>query len=166
MQPSFLNIVFSFAVALILHEAGHFLAARACKIKVNEAGIGWGKTLFAMTAKGVGYRIRMLPLGAYVRMDMLELQARPLTQQLFVLLAGIGVNLILGGLFWGSYFGVVNVTLALMNLFPIYQQDGWKTGMVIFRRLFNRPSPFVEWSFTISFAVLALSLLFRAVMSV
>jgi membrane-associated protease RseP (regulator of RpoE activity) len=166
MQPSFTNITLSFAVALVLHEAGHFLAARACRVKVNEAGIGWGKTLISTTVRGVGYRIRILPLGAYVRMDMIELQTRPLIQQIFVLLAGVGVNVLLGWGFRGTFFGLVNMSLALMNLFPIYQQDGWKTGMVMFRRLFNRPSPFVEWSFTISFAVLALALLFWVFMSV
>jgi len=83
-------------------------------------------------------------------MDMSALQRRPLLQQLFVLLAGVTVNFILSGIAWGTFFGTINLLLAIGNLFPLYQQDGWKSGMVFFRCVFNRPSPLVEWSFTLS----------------
>ena len=161
MQISVFNIVSSLVVALVLHELGHFVAARVCKIKVIEAGLGWGPRLLSVHILGVHYQLRLLPLGAYVRMDMVALQSRPLVQQLFVLLAGIAVNLILAAVAWGSFFGTLNLVLALTNLFPIYQHDGWKSGMVIFRRVFSRPSPLVEWSFTLSAGVMALALLAR-----
>ncbi len=158
-----LNLVLSLLVALVLHEIGHMLAARACKIRVTEAGLGWGPILLGARIQGVDYQIRLLPLGAYVRMDMDGLQRRPLSQQLFVLLAGIAVNFVLAAIAWGSLFGTLNLVLALANVFPLYQQDGWKSGMVIFRRVFGGPSPAIEWSFTISgvvmgFALLAISL--------
>jgi membrane-associated protease RseP (regulator of RpoE activity) len=95
-------------------------------------------------------------------MDMAGLQKRPLVQQLFVLLAGIGVNLALGVVAWGTFFGMLNLVLAAANLFPLYQQDGWKSGMVIFRHVFGRPSPVVEWSFTLSAGLIGLLLLMRA----
>jgi membrane-associated protease RseP (regulator of RpoE activity) len=66
------------------------------------------------------------------------------------------VNFILSGIAWGTFFGTINLVLAVGNLFPLYQQDGWKSGMVIFRRVFNRRSPLVEWSFTLSAGVLGL----------
>lgn len=159
MHTAPLNLILSLLVALVLHEVGHFLAARACKINVTEAGLGWGPVLFGVRVRGFNYQLRLLPLGAYVRMDMAGLQRRPLSQQLFVLLAGIAVNFILAALAWGTFFGVLNLVLALGNLFPLYQQDGWKSGMVIFRRAFGRPNPFVEWSFTISAGLLGLALL-------
>ncbi len=143
MHASPLNLVLSLLVALVLHEAGHFLAARACKIRVTEVGLGWGPILFAVCIQGIEYQLRLLPLGAYVRMDMRGLQTRPLSQQLFVLLAGIAVNFILAAIAWGSFFGSLNLVVALGNLFPFYQQDGWKSGMVIFRRAFGRPNPLV-----------------------
>jgi len=93
------------------------------------------------------------------------LQRRPLIQQLFVLLAGIAVNLILGAMAWGTFFGTLNLALAIGNLLPLYQQDGWKVGMLIFRRVFRRPSPLVEWSFTISAGLIVLAVLARAVFS-
>ncbi|MGI8733705.1 MAG: site-2 protease family protein [Pyrinomonadaceae bacterium] len=162
MYASAINITLSFAGALVLHEMGHFLAARACRVQVTQAGLGWGPKLFGFRVNGVDYQLRLLPLGAYIRMDMSGLQRRPLFQQLFVLLAGIAVNLILAAITWGTFFGTLNLVLAVGNLFPLYQQDGWKSGMVIFRRIFKRASPLVEWSFTLSPGLAGLVLMTRA----
>ena len=161
MNVSLLNGLLSLTAALVLHELGHFFAARACKVRITQAGFGWGPKLFGFRANGVEYQLRLLPLGAYIRMDMSALQQRPLLDQLFVLLAGIGVNFILAAVTWGSFFATLNLVLALGNLFPLYQQDGWKSGMVIFRRAFKRRSPLVEWSFTLSPALVGLFLLIR-----
>ena len=156
MNISAINFIMSFAGALVLHELGHFLAARVCRVPVTQAGFGWGPRLFGFRLKEVDYQLRALPIGAYIRMDMSALQRRPLSQQLFVLLAGVAVNFILSGIAWGTFFGMINLVLAVGNLFPIYQQDGWKSGMVICRRVFRRPSPLVEWSFTLSAGVVGL----------
>ena len=157
-----INMILSFACALVLHELGHFLAARACRVRVTQAGLGWGPKLFGFRVNEVDYQLRLLPLGAYIRMDMAGLQKRPLSQQLFVLLAGIAVNLILAALAWGTFFGTLNLVLGIGNLLPLYQQDGWKSGMVIFRRVFKRASPLVEWSFTLSPGLVGLILMVRA----
>ena len=164
MNVSAINVILSFAGALVLHEMGHFLAARACRVTITQAGFGWGPKLFGFRVKGVEYQLRLLPVGAYIRMDMSALQRRPLFQQLFVLLAGIAVNLVLGVVAWGTFFGTINLVLAVGNLFPLYQQDGWKSGMVIFRHVFRRPSPLVEWSFTLSAGLTGLILLMRALL--
>ena len=93
------------------------------------------------------------------------LQSRPLFQQLFVLGAGIGVNLTLCVMTWGSLFGALNLALAIGNLVPVYQLDGWKSAMVIFRRMFGRPSPLVEWTLTLGGGAIALAVLIRAFLS-
>jgi len=165
MYVSAINIILSFAGALVFHEMGHFLAARACRVPVTQAGLGWGPKLFGFRVNGVDYQLHLLPLGAYIRMDMSGLQRRPLFQQLFVLLAGIAVNLILAAIAWGTFFGTLNLVLAVGNLFPLYQQDGWKSGMVICRRVFGRSSQLVEWSFTVSGGLMSLALLARGLFS-
>jgi membrane-associated protease RseP (regulator of RpoE activity) len=164
MDVSPLNIVLSCIAALVLHELGHFAAARACRISVTQAGFGWGPRLVVFRVHAVEYQFRLLPFGAYIRMDMAELQQRPLLQQLFVLLAGIAVNLILALIGWGTFFGIFNLALAVGNLFPLYQLDGWKSGMVICRRVFRGKKPLVEWSFTITAGLIGLAVFVRAIL--
>lgn len=156
------NSVMSFIAALVLHELGHFFAARVCGVPVKQAGFGWGPKLCGVRVRGVDYQVRALPVGAYIQMDMAALQTRPLFQQLFVLGAGIGVNLLLCVLTWGSLFGSLNLALAIGNMVPFYQLDGWKSGMVICRRIFGGPSPVVEWVLTLGGAAIALSVFIRA----
>ena len=166
MNVFIINAVVSFVAALVLHELGHYVAARMCSVPIKQAGFGWGPKLFGVKLSQVDCNVRLFPVGAYVQMDMAALQRRPLSQQLFVLGAGIGVNLVLCVLAWGSLFGALNLALAIGNLIPLYQLDGWKGGMVICRRIFGRPSPVVEWVFTLSGGAIALAVMVRAFMNV
>jgi len=162
MSVFILNAVVSFVAALVLHEFGHYVAARLCGVPIKQAGFGWGPKLFGVRVSDVDCQLRMLPVGAYIQMDMVALQTRPLLQQLFVLGAGIGMNLTLCILTWGSLFGALNLALAIGNIVPFYQLDGWKSGMVVCRRMFGRPSPLVEWVFTLGGGAIALAVFVRA----
>lgn len=162
MTLAIINAVVSFVAALVLHELGHYLAARVCSVPIKQAGFGWGPQLFSVRVREVNYQLRLLPIGAYIQLDMIALQLRPLWQQLFVLGAGIGMNVLLGIVTWGSLFASLNLALAIGNLVPFYQLDGWKSGMVIWRRMFGRPSPLVEWVFTLGGGVIAFAVLVRA----
>ena len=166
MNVFVINAVVSFLAALVLHELGHYFAARLCGVPIKQAGLGWGPKLFGVLVGDVDCQLRLLPVGAYIQMDMVVLQSRPLLQQLFVLGAGIGVNLVLCALTWGSLFGVLNLALAVGNLVPLYQLDGWKGGMVICRRIFGRPSPLVEWVMTLGGGAIALSVVVRAFLNI
>ena len=166
MNVFVINAIVSFFAALVLHELGHYVAARLCKVPIKQVGLGWGPKLYGIRVSSVDYQLRLLPIGAYVQMDMIALQRRPLLQQLFVLGAGIGVNLVLCALAWGSLFGTLNLALALGNLIPLYQLDGWKSGMVIVRRMFGRPSPVAEWSLTLGGGVIALAVVALAFLNI
>lgn len=161
-----INAIVSFFAALVLHELGHYFAARVCSVPIKQMGFGWGPKLCGIRVNKVDCQLRLFPVGAYVQMDMVALQRRPLLQQLFVLGAGIGVNLVLCVLSWGSLFGALNLALAIGNLIPLYQLDGWKSGMVICRRMFGRPSPLVEWILTLGGGAITLSVLMRAFLNV
>jgi membrane-associated protease RseP (regulator of RpoE activity) len=154
-----------FLVAILLHEIGHFAAARACSVTINEVGFGWGRKLLGFRLNGVDYLIRILPVGAYVRLDLDELRRRPLSQQVLVLLAGIIVNLIVAASTTGTRFGLINYLLAATNVLPLYQQDGWKCGMVMLRGTFQRESLLPEWTFTLAGGGLSLTLMAAAVFS-
>jgi regulator of sigma E protease len=139
-----------FALAMLIHELGHLAAARACGVGASELGVGWGPRLFGFRAGGVEFNLHALPVGAYVRLDMKQLQNRRLSRQVFVLLAGVIVNLLAATLARGTWFGAMNFLLAATNLLPLYQQDGWKCGMVVIRAAMLRRSALVEWAFTIA----------------
>ena len=153
-----LAYVFYFLLALLVHELGHLVAAHACGVTVSELSLGWGRRLFGFRLKEVDYTFRLLPVGAYVRFDLRELRLRPLGQQVVVLLAGVIVNLIAASATSGTRFSVMNFLLAATNILPLYQQDGWKCGMVMLRSVLRRKSAFVEWTFTIAGSGLSIAL--------
>lgn len=148
-----------FAFAMLIHELGHLVAASACRVPVTELGLGWGHRLYGFRLGGVEYKLHLLPVGAYVRLDMNEFQRRPLSQQSLILLAGIIVNLLAAVLMNGTSFSLMNLLLAATNLLPLYQQDGWKCGMVLLRAIMDRKSSLVEWTFTLTGSLLSLALL-------
>jgi Zn-dependent protease len=154
-----LAYILCFLVALLIHELGHCIAALGCNVTVSEFGLGWGRKLWSFRIRGVDFVIRVLPVGAYVRLNLDELQARPLGQQVLVLLAGIIVNMVAGVVTAGTHFSLMNYLLAATNFLPFYQQDGWKCGMVILRSTMRRKSSLIDWTFTIAGSALSLALI-------
>ncbi len=152
-----IGYVLQFALTMFIHELGHLAAARVCGVPAPELGLGWGPRLFGLKIRGVEFKFHLLPIGAYVRLDVRALQARPLAQQVFVLLAGVMVNLAAAGATQGTWFSLMNLLLAASNLLPLYQQDGWKCGMVMLRALMERRSSVVEWTFTVAGGVVSLA---------
>jgi len=70
---TFLYAIFAFIVGLgaliIVHEAGHFLTARACGVRVLVFSIGFGRKLCSFfDKKNTEYRIALIPLGGFVKM--------------------------------------------------------------------------------------------------
>ena len=154
-----ITYVLLFAATMFIHELGHLAAARLCGVRAPELGLGWGPKLLELSAGGVRFKLHLLPIGAYVRLDVKQLQTRPLVQQVFVLLAGVMVNLAAALAAQGTWFGLLNYFLAATNLLPLYQQDGWKCGMVMLRALLARRSSLVEWTFTVAGAVVSCTVL-------
>jgi membrane-associated protease RseP (regulator of RpoE activity) len=52
---------------VVIHEAGHYLAARSFNITVEEFSVGFGPKVFGFDAFGNDFNLRALPLGGYVR---------------------------------------------------------------------------------------------------
>lgn len=55
-----------FGVLIAVHELGHFLAAKACGVRVNEFSIGMGPTILHKTKGDTTYSLRLLPIGGFV----------------------------------------------------------------------------------------------------
>ena len=154
-----ITYVLLFAATMFIHELSHLTAARACGVRAPELGLGWGRLLWQFRLGGVSYRLHALPVGAYVRLDMKTLQTKALSAQVFVLLAGVFVNIAAAFAAHGTWFSLMNWLLAATNLLPLYQQDGWKGGMVMLRALLARRSSLVEWTFTVAGGFVSLTAL-------
>ena len=63
-----LKIVFVLGFLVFIHEGGHFLVARACKVNVKEFSIGFGPTIFSKKGNFTKYSIRLIPFGGFVDM--------------------------------------------------------------------------------------------------
>jgi len=119
------QLLLGLSILIILHELGHFWAARAFGIKVEKFYLffdAWGFKLFSFKHKGVEYGIGWLPLGGYVKIAGMidesmdteqlsgppqpwEFRSKPAWQRLIVMLGGIAVNVVLGILiFWMIIF--------------------------------------------------------------
>ncbi len=64
-----IKIIFLLGFLIFIHEGGHFIVAKLCKVKVNEFAIGFGKTIWQKQGKETKYAIRMIPLGGFVSME-------------------------------------------------------------------------------------------------
>lgn len=64
-----LAAILMFGVLIALHELGHFLAAKACGVQVNEFSIGMGPALFSRTKGETQYSLRAFPIGGYCAME-------------------------------------------------------------------------------------------------
>jgi membrane-associated protease RseP (regulator of RpoE activity) len=103
-MPILLSIAI-LALLILVHEAGHFAAAKLQGIHVNRFSLGFGPVLWRYQGKETEYAIRALPLGGYVGFpddderspyppdDPNLLKNRPLADRLVVMSAGVLANL-------------------------------------------------------------------------
>jgi regulator of sigma E protease len=93
-----------FGVIIMIHELGHFIAAKLFGVKVNEFSLGMGPSFVRYTKGETDYRLRLLPIGGFVAMegeneDSGDLRAfcnKPAWQRFIILVAGAFMNLVLG----------------------------------------------------------------------
>ena len=95
-----------FGVMIFLHEFGHYIVARLCKVKVLEFAVGMGPVIFTRKSEktGIAYSLRALPIGGFTAMqgedgeddDPRALVNRPRWQRFLVLFAGSFMNLLTG----------------------------------------------------------------------
>lgn len=62
-----LKIIIILGFLVFIHELGHFLVARLCKIKVNEFAIGFGPAIWKKETKNTKYAIRLIPLRRFCK---------------------------------------------------------------------------------------------------
>lgn len=104
---------------IMVHEAGHFIAARWMKVPVKRFSIGFGPSLWKTRKGGVDYRIGVVPLGGYVMLDLADETSYlglPLKKRMVFTLGGPAANII----FAVPLYAVLAVTthgLSIQSLF-------------------------------------------------
>lgn len=61
--------ILMFAVLIIVHEWGHFIAAKACGVKVEEFSVGMGPAIYQKQKGETLYSVRAIPIGGYCKME-------------------------------------------------------------------------------------------------
>lgn len=109
------------AVLILVHEFGHFIAARAQGILVNRFSLGFGPTLWKYQGPQTEYAVRAFPLGGFVGFpdddpdseiepnDPNLLRNRPIVDRAIVISAGVIANLIFAYLVLALQVGVVGI---------------------------------------------------------
>lgn len=136
---SFLKIVVVLGTLITIHEGGHFLVAKLCKVKVNKFSIGFGPVLLKKQKGETEYTLRLLPFGGFCQMEGEEERSddpnafnnKSVWQRIAIVLAGPTVNIIFALVL---YFFIVQsanfyigTTVASLTEGPLYEA-GMRSG--------------------------------------
>lgn len=113
-MQSALSFLFVLGVLVIVHEFGHFLAARAVGIRAEKFSIGFGPVIVSKKIGATEFIVSLLPLGGFVKLagespeeargEKDEFSAKPLWQRLTVVLAGPLMNALLAYVLFAAVF--------------------------------------------------------------
>jgi membrane-associated protease RseP (regulator of RpoE activity) len=118
---TYLAAIAVLALLIVVHELGHFLAARLQGIHVNRFSIGFGPVLWKYQGPQTEYALRAIPLGGYVGFpddepesefkpnDPNLLRNRPVLDRAIVISAGVIANLIFAYFVFVVQFGGVGI---------------------------------------------------------
>lgn len=106
---SFLIPLIILSILIVVHEFGHFIAARKVGVKVEKFSLGFGPKLFGIKRGDTLYQICAIPLGGFIKMAGDEwseckgkkdeyLAQKPLDKAK-IIVSGVGLNYILGFFF-------------------------------------------------------------------
>lgn len=152
---TFLSIVvalLALSIIIIVHETGHFIAAKLSGIRVMEFGLFMGPKIISKTYKGTTYSLRSIPIGGFVALEGEEediesetsyFSAKPY-KKILVSLAGPVFNMIFAILILSILFSFSGYALSTNTLIdengPLYEaglRDGDKIISVDGKRILD-----------------------------
>ena len=105
-------ILFSFLI--LIHECGHFFAARWAGVKVEEFGLGLGKTVYKKKVGETVYSLNAIPFGGFVQMlgeedyssDPKSYEQATLFKRIIITIAGVFMNFVFAFFMLAILFGI------------------------------------------------------------
>jgi len=143
-----LSLVYFFVVLgvlIMVHESGHFAAARRVGVKVERFSFGFGPKLFSFKKGGTEYMVSLIPLGGYVKLagdEPSEVKGKPweflsrsVSDRFKIIFAGPLLNYVLAFLIFSVVFMFGSPTLttevgALLKGYPA-SMSGLAVGDII-----------------------------------
>lgn len=110
-----LIFLFILGILVIIHELGHFLAAKATGVRIEKFSLGFGPTLLVRKRGDTEYSLSLIPLGGYVKLagdnleeykgSSCEYLAKPPGKRFWIIFCGPLLNYCLGFIcFWLIFF--------------------------------------------------------------
>ena len=136
-----LAAILVFGVLIAVHELGHFMAAKACGVRVNEFSIGMGPALWKKQEGETQYSLRLFPVGGFCAMegeeedsdDPTALNNQGFWAKLLIFAAGAAMNFIAGlliilVLYADAQAFYVPVVAGFADGCPLESADGLQEG--------------------------------------
>src|SRR5437899_6676139 len=119
---------------ILIHEFGHYAAAKLLGVRVEVFSIGFGKRLLGFRRGETDYRIAAIPLGGYVKMsgenpmdartgDPAEFMSHPRWHRFIIAIAGPAMNILLA-------IGLLTVVYMIHFEYPVYMDQPAVVGWV------------------------------------
>ena len=140
-MSNFWSIVFGillFSFLIFIHELGHFLAAKASKVQVNEFAMFMGPAIFKKQIGETLYSIRCIPIGGYCAMEGEDedtenprsFQKARWWKRLIILAAGSAMNFVAGFLLFAIVFAPMKtVVTPVIDNFESYSTINGPEGL-------------------------------------
>ena len=103
-----LQVVLGIGLVIFVHEAGHFVAARLCRVRVDVFSLGFGPRLLGWRRGPTLYQVAAVPLGGFVKMagddpyadeaspEPGSLHSKSVGQRFFIYSGGVLANVLFG----------------------------------------------------------------------
>lgn len=148
MLISIISFLIIFTIIALVHEGGHFVAAKKAGMRIPECGIGFGPRIWSIKKGETTYSINLIPILAYVNIAGMEDSkddatnipddkkyfAKPPLSRLFMAFAGPMMNIILAFVILTCVFAVIGVPKSITNVIDqvqsksVAEKAGLKSG--------------------------------------
>jgi regulator of sigma E protease len=136
-----LYIIPILAVLILVHEIGHFVAARLIGVKVEEFGIGIPPRIKGWRRNGVLWSVNWIPFGGFVKVlgedgkanDPESINAKSPAKRAFFLVAGSAMNFLLAFVLMilvVGFQGISHSNVYIASVVPASPAEaaGWEAG--------------------------------------
>lgn len=140
---SLISFIIVLSILVVVHEFGHFIAAKKIGVRVEKFSIGFGPEIAGVTKRGTRYSISIIPLGGYVKLagetgaegvkpEKWEYLSRTIGERMKIIFAGPLLNYMLAFMIFSFVFmaGSPTLTARVGKVMPGYPAEsaGLKTG--------------------------------------